>query len=270
MLRRAHELHGVVIHARDGIVGNLDEILFDDAQWTVRYLVVETGTWLNKKKVLLSPIAIGFSNWENNILNVNLTRTQIENSPDVETDEPVSRHWEARYHEYYGWPYYWGGPGGWGSFSFLNGTAPAPASFAGVAVLDTARVDVSEGDCHLRSSKEVIGYRIAATDGYIGHVDDFIVDDQSWRIRYIAADTRVIWPDKRVLLPLNWIESVDWPDHTVKMNISCDQIENAPEWDHHVPISAEFEDSLYCYCVRQWPAAVPANEPKKDDLIPMV
>ena len=251
MLRRARDMHGVAIHARDGIVGKLDEVLFDDVHWTVRYLVADTGHWLASRKVLLAPIAIGFTNWEESRLNNDHTRDQIENSPDVESDEPVSRQWEAKYYGYYGWPYYWAGPGGWGSYSFLGATAPQPSSFAGMPRDYADKQDVHGGDCHLRSSREVTGYNIAATDGNVGHVDDFIVDDETWCIRYLAVDTRVIWPDKKVLLPLDWIGEVIWPDRAVKVNVSCDQIKEAPEWEQKVPISPEFEDRLYCYTVRQ-------------------
>ena len=268
MLRRARELQGVQIHARDGMVGKIDEILFDDEHWTVRYLIADTGSWLNRRQVLLSPLAIGFPDWEANTLHVTLTREQIENSPDVNTDEPVSRQWEASFHGYYGLPFYWGGLGGWGAYSYIGGIIPPSGILATLPQVDPKETDAAKGDCHLRSSREVTGYRVGAIDKNIGRIDDFIIDDTAWRITYLAVETRTLWPGKKVLLPLDWIGRVMWPDNMVTVNVSSDQIMNVPEWDPNTPITPQYEDELNCYYVRQLPLRtdVPAREPASSNV----
>lgn len=256
MLREVKGLHGATIHALDGEIGRVDEILFDDKHWTVRYLIVDTGKWLSGRKVLISPMAFGRLNWEANTFDINLTRDQIENSPGVETNEPVSRQWERDYYDYYAWPYYWVGMGGWGPYWYPETLYSRPDSNDIQGLTPAQRADAQtrdHNDAHLRSTKLVTGYGIAATDGNLGHVEDFIVNDETWRICYIAVDTRDWWPGKKVLLPPEWISHVSWPDHNITVDVSREQVWNAPEWEHGQPISRMFEDQLYGYYARQHP-----------------
>ena len=95
MLRTVKNLYGLTIHALDGEIGKVVDVLFDDERWTVRYLVVETSAWLFARKVLISPISFDHVKWEEYTLQCNLTREQIKNSPAVDTDRPVSRQWET-------------------------------------------------------------------------------------------------------------------------------------------------------------------------------
>jgi len=232
-------------------VGHVDEVLFDDQQWTVRYLIVVTGHWLNSRKVLISPLAFGAPDWYGRMLNVNLTLDQVGDSPDVDSDKPVSRQWEMLYHNYYGWPYYWGGMGAWGTYWYPGDLLANSVGDAEVAVRRGGDQQHALDDVHLRSTKAVTGYGIAATDGDIGQVDNFIVDDVSWQVRYIAVDTRRWWPGKTVLLPPDWINSIDWPLGNVTVDVTREQIKSAPEWDGNEPVSPELEDRLNHYYSRR-------------------
>ncbi len=217
MIREVKKLHGVALSASDGELGSVDEILFDDQTWTARYLVVNTGGWLNGRKVLLPPAAFGVLDWEQRVLDVNLTHAQVQDSPGSETDEPVSRQWEIDTYDYYDWPYYWG-------MGMAGGAWYSPGL---IGSADTATVPDPD-DVHLQSTKEVTGYAVAARDGDIGHVADFLVDDDNWRIRCLAVDTRDWWPGKQVLLPLDWIEQISWPEGTVSAEVTRSQMQNAP------------------------------------------
>lgn len=243
MLREVKELHGAVLCATDGEIGSVDEILFDDRAWMVRYLVVNTGGWLNGRKVLLPPRALGILDWEQRVLNVNLTRTQVQDSPSSETDEPVSRQWEAEIHDYYGWPYYWG----------MGGMGMIGSPWYSSALITSSDPEAVEtpGDAHLRSTREVTGYIVAARDGDIGHVEDFLVDDENWRIRCLAVDTRDWWPGKQVLLPLDWVGQVSWPKRTVTAEVTRDQIKNAPYWEPGKLFSPAFLEQLARYHAQQ-------------------
>lgn len=258
MLRSVNSLRGYMIQATDGEIGHVDQFYFDDQEWTVRYLVVDTGGWLTGRRVLISPIALGDTDWQGQRLHVKLTRQQVENSPDIDTDRPVSRQQEVGYFQYYGWPYYWGGPGLWGGAMYPGYLAYAPAVDA--AVEEEQRRVEEEGDPHLRSTNEVMGYKIQARDDEIGGVSDFILDDETWAIRYLVVDTGGWWPGKKVLVPPPWIEQVSWTDQKVYVELDRDTIRNGPEWDPSAPITREYEQRLHGYYSRPpyWEKRVPS------------
>ena len=114
MLTNVTFLKGLVIQATDGELGTVDQFYFDDETWAIRYLTVDTGGWLGGRQVLISPISVVHADWPAKRLDVALTKKQVENSPDIDTHQPVSRQHEAEYNGYYGYPYYWGGPYMWG------------------------------------------------------------------------------------------------------------------------------------------------------------
>ncbi len=253
MLREASELHGTTVHAMDGEIGRVDEILFDDGHWTVRYLIADTGSWLLGRKVLISPPAFGSMDWTQHTLDVKLTRRQVEESPGVETDRPVSRQWEKEFHDYYSWPYYWAAMGEWGASYYAGGLLAQPFEHTEQERQQPEDPERELMQSHLRSTKEVTGYSISATDGHLGHVDDFIVDDETWRICYLAVDTRDWWPGKRVLLPPEWIGNIQWPERSVSVSVTRDQVRNVPEWDPGQPISRTYENQMLDYYARQRP-----------------
>jgi len=242
MLRNTKDLHGFTIRATDGDLGTVDELYFDDETWAIRYLTVETGGWLGGRPVLISPISVVHTDWQAQQLDVALTKKQVENSPDINTHQPVSRQHEAAYNRYYGYPYYWGGP-------YLWGAAPYPADV--VIPTATASEAIAYGepsppaDSHLRSTEAVTGYSIDAADGEIGHVAGFVVDDEAWAIRYIEVATRNWWPGKKVLVSPAWIERVSWADSKVFTGLTREAIRNGPEYIESAPITREYENRLY-------------------------
>jgi sporulation protein YlmC with PRC-barrel domain len=251
VLQSVSDLQGKVIHASDGELGTVDQFLFDDESWTIRYLVVETGKLLGRK-VLISPISIDRKH-ETDGLTLTLTKEQIRNSPSIDTDQPVSRQHETQYFNYYGYPYYWGGPGLWGGTAYPIGhpsttrTLEYPdrtSGYAGTAATARAQPAKKE-DPHLRSTKEVTGYYIEATDGNIGHVEDFLIDNENWAIRYMVVDTVNWWPGKKVVVAPQWIKDVSWTESRVYVDLSRERIKNAPEYNPASIMNREYEDKLY-------------------------
>ncbi|MBK9444229.1 MAG: PRC-barrel domain-containing protein [Comamonadaceae bacterium] len=114
MLHSTQEMKDYAIGATDGEIGHVVDFFFDDQSWVIRYLVVETGSWLMSRKVLISPFALQDADWMHKRLPVQITREQVKHSPDVDTQKPVSRQHEMAYADYYGYPYYWDGSGLWG------------------------------------------------------------------------------------------------------------------------------------------------------------
>lgn len=241
MLINATHLKGLEIHATDGEIGTVDEFYFEDQTWTIRYLVVQTGGWLGGRSVLISPFSVIGAGWKAKRLDVALTKAQVENSPEINTHEPVSRQHEAAYNLYYGYPYYWGGP-------FLWGPALDPAGLTMPAAYTEPVADPIEStDSYLRSSKAVTGYSIEAVDGEIGHLDGYVVDEQAWAIRYIEVATRNWRPGKKVLVSPVWIERVSWPESKVYTGLSRDAIQKAPQYVESAPITREVEAQLYSH-----------------------
>lgn len=241
MLRSIKALTGCTIAARDGDIGTVETFYFDDQQWTVRHLVVDTGGWLGGRHVLISPIAIGDTDWLNLRLAVNLTKDQIEHSPKVTTDKPVSRQYELDYYNYYGWSGYWMGPSLWGGSMSPLALANGPRTAA------TVVAEREPADQHLRSTDEVMGYHIQATDDAIGHVTDFIVDDETWQLRYMVVDTSNWWFGKDVLVAPGWIDRVSWSDRKVYVTLTKDTVKDSPAWDPTVPVDRAYEERLYDY-----------------------
>jgi len=242
MLTNANRLKGLTIRGTDGELGTVKEFYFDDEVWAIRYLTVETGGWLGGRPVLISPFSIVSVDWQSKRLDVALTKKQIENSPDIDTHQPVSRQHEAAYLGYYGYPYYWGGPYLWGGAYFPTGLAMA-TTLSAETMADRVRKEST--DSHLRSNAAVTGYSIDATDGEIGHVAGFVVDDEGWAIRYIEVATRNWWPGKKVLVSPEWIERVSWAGSKVCVALSREAIKGAPEYVETSPISREYENRLY-------------------------
>jgi hypothetical protein len=259
MLRSANALKGYSIHATDGDIGYVDQFYFDDQSWGIRYLVVQTGQWLLERKVLISNYSIGEVDENERKLLVTLTKEQIENSPDYDQHLPVSRRWEANYAAYYGWSPYWESTGFYDPISApgMIGTAPfliPPENTEG----SVASENTSEEDSHLQSTHDVSGYHIKASDGDIGHVVDFILDDRTWTIRYVEVDTRNWWPGKKVLFAPAWIQDIEWSQGQVAVNLPRQTIQEAPEYDPNHPISAQYEIDLLDYYGNKFEASHPS------------
>lgn len=245
MLRTIHSLTGYTLGARDGEIGSVEDFYFDDGAWTVRYLVADTGKWLPGRKVLISPISLGKVNWDEKKVEVRLTKAQVQNSPDIDTHKPISRQHETEFYEYYGYPYYWPGPYLWGPMAYPGGLGDAAQTGTEAEEIRAAMKSEESDDQHLRSAKEVTGYYIEASDGDIGHVEDFLIEDESWAIRYMVVDTKNWWPGKKVLVSPEWIQSVSWKDSRVYVDLSRDTIKNAPEYDESTAVPRDYETNLH-------------------------
>jgi hypothetical protein len=224
MLRSVKSSEGHKIGATDGVIGKVEGFLFYDSSWIIRYLVVNTGSWLPGRKVLISPVSIVQPVPDGKILPIKLTQEQVKNSPDIDTDKPVSRRAEIELHKHYNWPPYWTGSGFAGPVM-----GPSSKEKEQAAVAAEERVGPL-----LRSTQEVIGYRIHATDGDIGHAEDFIFDDESWAIRYLVVDTRNWLPGNSVLISPESIEKISWSDSNICIGLPKGQIKDSPRYDTSV------------------------------------
>lgn len=254
MLRNLKDLEHYKISATDGAIGHVKDFYFEDDAWVIRYFVVEAGTWLSSRKVLISPISVHRPDWLAHTLTVSITKEQVRNSPGFDTDQPVSRQNEVQYLGYYGYPSYWDGVGLWGNGLYPYAMVPGYAGFAVdrvererelEAYLRDERARQRNDDPHLRSSNAVTGYDIHATDGDIGHVSGFLVDDETWAIRYLVIDTSNWWMGHKVLVAPAWIKRVDWSERAVHVDLSREVIQSAPAYDASTDWRRDQEADLY-------------------------
>jgi hypothetical protein len=248
------DLEHCTIRAVDGTIGHVQDFYFEDETWVVRYLVVDTGSWLSSRKVLISPMVLGQPDWTERVLPVSITKQQVRNSPNIDTDKPVSRQHEKQYLEYYGYPFYWGGAGLWGAgvypsamlSSCSGGLSTEYALRQGDAFrADIERDSLEQGNPHLRSCKALIKYRIEATDAGVGHVQGLLVDEATWAIRYIVVETSNWWLGHQVLIAPKWIEDINWVDTTVSVALTQQAVKDAPPYDPGMPLSRDDEISLH-------------------------
>jgi hypothetical protein len=227
MLRSIKQLYGSTLGALDGEIGQVKDFYFDDGNWAVRYLVADTGSWLPGRQVLIAPHALGSLNQTAKVLRVNLTRTQIENSPAIESHKPVSRQHEEEYYRYYGWPYYWQGGGLWGLSGFPILELPTKPYPFEQAPADGPQLD--DADAHLRSTLAVGGYRLQTSDGTIGHVFDFMMDAESWAIGQLVIKTGHRFSGKEVLIPTTKVDRISYETSTVFVNLTGAAVEASPQ-----------------------------------------
>jgi sporulation protein YlmC with PRC-barrel domain len=215
VLRSVKEMQEYVAAAVDGEIGEVEEFYLDDRYWTIRYLVVGMSNDETYQRVLITPAALGQPDRAEQVLRVALSMEQARNRPDVDSDRPISRQGRSE-----------------------SGSPEEEPN--------------EPGDPHLRSTKEVIGYHIRARDGEIGHVEDFVVNDETWTIHFVVVDTRNWWPGRKVLMAPTWIKQVDWAEGKVEVDLSKGTIEKSPQYDPSLPLDAQYEKELYDYYDRPY------------------
>jgi sporulation protein YlmC with PRC-barrel domain len=209
------------VEATDGLIGDVEDFYFDDQTWHIRYLIIKTGGWLSGREVLISPVSLLKEKWQNGLFSVDLTKKQITDSPDIDTDKPVSRQQEIELYEHYAWEGYW-----------LSGFYPG--GYLGVSIpfpVTDENDQKADAETHLRSTTIITGYHIYATDGEIGHVNDFIMDDKTWQIKFIVVDTHNWFGGKKVLIPVGLIKKIEWTDSKVFLVMSKTAVEKCKLFD---------------------------------------
>jgi hypothetical protein len=247
VLRNAKQLEGHALRARDGVIGQVKDFYFDDRQWHIRYCVVETDTWLQNRRVLISPVLMGDYEAALQVFPVDLTMEQVRTSPAVDTAKPISRQYETELQQHYGWPAYWEGVFGAGGVAAPILT-PTPAANTSEPGLTDGDVPLKKrADPFLRSVNDTIGYDIEASDGTIGHAEDFLIDGEDWRIRYLVVDTRNWWPGKKVVVAPAWILDVSWEKARVVVDLTRDLIKNSPAYKPAMPWSEDYAAALHAH-----------------------
>jgi len=226
MLRSIKQLYGNKLGASDGEIGHVKDFYFDDQNWAIRYVVVDTGSWLPGRQVLISPRSLGCLDQADKVLRADLTRKQIEDSPSIELHKPVSRQYEEEYHRYYGWPLYWAADGSWS-------TSNSPITEGSAKTLpDEPKTVISpqsaRADARLRSTQAVNGYHLKTSDATIGHVCDFMMDTQSWAISQLVIKTGHRLSGKEELIAVKQVNRISYEESTMFADLAPEVVEQPP------------------------------------------
>ena len=241
MLLDASTIKGYEVEASDGLLGIVRDLLFEDVNWTVRWVVVDVGHWLADRNVLLPPSAVGPPDRELRRLPTKLTMQQVKDAPDVDTDEPVSRQYNAHIDQYYSWI-----PAPIGSEGPLSNAIAQPF----VEPLPFSKMqpdDAPPGDPHLRSIATVTGYHVHATDGAIGHVENFLLEDLDWSIRYLTVDTKNWWPGEKVLISPHSVQEIDWVEALIRVDLDREKIKHGPRYDPALMVEDTYQDRFHIH-----------------------
>jgi hypothetical protein len=247
MLWNASKIDGHAVAARDGNIGRIEDFLFDDISWHIRWAVVNTGNWLSGRKVLLPTSALGHPDSSGREFPVELTMQQVKDSPDIDTERPVSRHMETSVYGYYGWNPYWGNGLYMGAYGYGGGVSASPSLGRSMDEQEIADAEMDNDDPHLRSIKAVSGYHVHAADGSIGHDEDFLIEDADWRIHYLVIDTKNWWPGKRALISPRSVRSIEWRDRLLHLGIDRQTVKASPAYDPELAVDPAYEKRLEEY-----------------------
>jgi len=234
MLKSTKELYGTRIGASDGDIGHVKDFYFDDKNWVVRYLIADTGSWLAGRLVLLSPHAFSRFGMNADLLKVNLTKSQIENSPPIDSHKPVSRQYEVDYYNYYGWPAYWNGVGMWGMGAYPLMVPPSKTE------IDDRQPFHHRQDKHLQSALAITGYAIQAVDGQIGDVSALMIDDRSWAVPEFAVKAGHWFSGKEVLVSTKSVTRISYEESKVFVSLTMADIERTAPNDLAIADSGPF------------------------------
>ncbi|HUA97565.1 MAG TPA: PRC-barrel domain-containing protein [Terracidiphilus sp.] len=200
-----HDLNSLIdtpVAASDGATGPVRDFLFDDRSWEVRHLVVEVGNWLQRRDVILPFTALAPPDWARGVCHVRLTKEQIRNSPDTDTEQPVSRQQELAMRTYFGSLSCWMDSGMGMSFVPVGVRYPVKAAW----------------DPHLRSARHILGYTVWAIDGDLGRLEGLVLDEARWHLSYLDVKAGAWQRERRILVPTGWVESISWPGFRIYLN----------------------------------------------------
>ncbi len=240
MLRSAQQLLKRDMRTGDDTVGTLSDLYMDERSWSVRHLVVDTGSILNRHHVLISPQAVrpppDEGDWPGGDIPVVISAEQVRESPDVPSKLPISRQSEMSLFSYYGWTPYWG---------LQEGLYPLPAAINVPETQKRQTARTEEEDPYLISVGELTGYHVAAADGDLGHVEDVVVDIQTWLVRYLVIDTKNWLPGKTIVASTEWVTDLKPVDALVAVDLTRDTLKAIPPYRENEPITRSYEQTVH-------------------------
>lgn len=228
MLSTLSSLYNYTLWTKDGELGNVADTYFEDETWVIRYLVVDLNRWLPGRKVLVPPSIADQPRDDKGRIPVSMTRDSVRISPEFSSDQPVSRQLEDQIHSFFGWQPYWSGEPEGGS---VSPKAPEGENMTGDRQAESIPDHDPEGKSHLRSARDMVGYKIEATRQPVGTLADLLVDDESWMVRYLVVDVGQPDTTRQVVIAADTVETIDWRQLAIYLDLDRENIERAPSYE---------------------------------------
>lgn len=222
MLKGVRSIFGYRVRVSEGQCGLVHDFLFDDESWQMSHLVIGIGVPQETLRLYsLSPETPTAIIPEDQTFVLRTSSTAVLSSPSIDINPPVSRQRKRK-------------------LSALRIFVPfLPDEFAGIPVpapftpalsyrktanpaTQVSTEEEAKWNAHLRSMREVIGYRIQAPDGRAGTLKDFLFDDIDFSVRHLVVQTRRFLLRKRVLLTPKEVVGIGW--ELARINISLDKM----------------------------------------------
>ncbi|MFG6120272.1 PRC-barrel domain-containing protein [Thalassobacillus sp. B23F22_16] len=251
MLYFASTLKNYNIQAKDGELGKVKDLYFDDRKWTVRYLVADTRKWLPGKKVVVSPSGVKAVDTEEQVIHVENNKEDIRNNAALEEKQDFSYEKEMELSDTFGWKQYWTGEFLWGGYLTPMDPMEEPARAAEPQTTKEPPINdnVHGRNDKLRSTENIKGEFkhgvVHGENGKIGYIKDITIDEDTWRIRYLLVDTSEWSTKERVLLSPDWLQSVDWLANDFYIDLKLETIEEGPNYEKDQRVTKEFEEIIY-------------------------
>jgi hypothetical protein len=203
MITTAKQIRGCQVCSTDVPVGRVEDILFDDRTWLLRNLVVRIGNLFHRRRVLIGLGQVLRADWPARRVDLGISITQVHAAPPLESDPPVAVRRQREDAKYLAWDAYWAG--------VFDGPA-------------------DPGDPNLQSTYATTGHRVEGADKDSGRIENFVVDDREWRIRYLIVGVRRGIHPRHVLIAPTWVESISWDEHKVRLTVPRVLVEHSPEF----------------------------------------
>ncbi|GGD02692.1 hypothetical protein GCM10007216_36830 [Thalassobacillus devorans] len=251
MLYFASTLKNYNIQANDGELGKVKDLYFDDKKWTVRYLVADTRKWLPGKKVVVSPSGVKAVDTGEEVVHVENNKEDIRHNATLEEKQDFSYEKEMELSDTFGWKQYWAGEFLWGGYLTPMDPVEEPARAAEPQTTQEPPINdnVHDRKDKLRSSESIKGEFkhgvVHGENGKIGYIKDLMIDEGTWRIRYLLVDTSEWSTNERVLLSPDWLQSVDWLTNDFYIDLKLETIEDGPNYEKDQTVTKEFEEMIY-------------------------
>ena len=253
MLWNASAITGYVIDAADGELGTVTDLLFEDGSWAIRWLVVETGSWMSEAKVLLPSSALGQPDPEPEHVHVRLTREQVRSAPHFDPDTQLTREIEAAHFRYYAMSPYWDDALMQGFYARqLVVDDPGQADVTAMHRRGSSNSDRAGGAQHPHSVSAITGLTVEGTDDAIGHVEDLLIDTANWTVRYMTIHTGVWWPGEKVLISPLSVEWIDWIRRDIQLDVTRQQVLDSPRYAPEMTVDGAYDETFLIYYGIRW------------------
>jgi sporulation protein YlmC with PRC-barrel domain len=205
MLITARNAFGTMVKGANGCFGNLYDILFNGQSWKVQNLLINCNHWYSGQQVAIEPQTVEETNWQNQNMTVQLTKEQIAQVSNTQSKQTTT------------------------TAKTCQANQVTTTNVYGTGAFNTTTQYNANTVAH--STKLCTGMNVYGTNGMVGYVDDFVVDDETWTVAHLIVEVQNQYTSKRVMIETNSIKSVCWEDGQVQLSLSTQEICDLPTYE---------------------------------------